>query len=67
MSAQGQLQAQFFDLVDFGLSAEELKTVCKKAYAELARLGVTLSRTPAWASLPASRVQRPALRRERPA
>jgi 5-methylthioadenosine/S-adenosylhomocysteine deaminase len=40
-SAQGQLQARFFDLVDFGLSAVELKTVCKKAYAELARLGVT--------------------------
>jgi 5-methylthioadenosine/S-adenosylhomocysteine deaminase len=38
---QGRLQARFFDLVDSGLSAEETKTVCKKAYAELARMGVT--------------------------
>ena len=40
-SEQGRLQARFFDLVDSGLSAEETKTVCKKAYAELARTGVT--------------------------
>ncbi|HEX5699221.1 MAG TPA: amidohydrolase family protein, partial [Rubrobacter sp.] len=40
-SAQGRLQARFFDLVDSGLSAEETKTVCKKAYVELARMGVT--------------------------
>jgi 5-methylthioadenosine/S-adenosylhomocysteine deaminase len=41
LSAQGRLQARFFDLVDSGLSAEETKTVCKKAYVELARMGVT--------------------------
>ena len=41
-SEQGRLQARFFDLVDSGLSAEETKTVCKKAYAELARTGVAL-------------------------
>jgi 5-methylthioadenosine/S-adenosylhomocysteine deaminase len=40
-SKQGRLQARFFDLVDSGLSAEETKTVCKRAYAELVRMGVT--------------------------
>jgi 5-methylthioadenosine/S-adenosylhomocysteine deaminase len=42
-SAQGGLQARYFDLIDFGLRAEELKTICKKAYAELARMGVTFT------------------------
>src|SRR3712207_8105928 len=42
-SEQGRLQARFFDLVDSGLGAEEMKTVCKKAYVELARMGVTFT------------------------
>ncbi|MEW6635398.1 MAG: amidohydrolase family protein [Actinomycetota bacterium] len=42
-SEQGKLQARFFDLVDSGLSAEEMKTVCRKAYSELVRMGITFT------------------------
>src|SRR5688572_2565720 len=40
-SEQGRLQNRFFELLDSGLTHDEIKTVCAKAYAELVRLGVT--------------------------
>jgi 5-methylthioadenosine/S-adenosylhomocysteine deaminase len=42
-SEQGKLQARFFDLADSGLSDVQMKTICKKAYSELAHMGITFT------------------------
>jgi 5-methylthioadenosine/S-adenosylhomocysteine deaminase len=40
-SEQGRQQNRFFELLDSGLTDDEIRIVCAKAYAELIRLGAT--------------------------